>query len=102
MIEVSVIICTHNPRPHYLVRALNALRAQTLSFDRWEFLLVDNASKEPVAETYDISWHPNARHVLEQELGLAPARRRGMREATCDLFIFVDDDNVLDPEYLSV
>jgi glycosyltransferase involved in cell wall biosynthesis len=68
---------------------------------RWELLLVDNACDKPLASTWDISWHPNARHIREEDLGVSVARRRGMREAAADLLIFVDDDNVLERNYLS-
>src|SRR5262249_3055616 len=44
--------------------------------------------------------HPLARHIREDELGLTPARLRGIAEARGDLLVFVDDDNVLDPDYL--
>jgi len=40
MIPVSVIICTHNPRPDYLQRVLDALKAQTLPKENWELLLM--------------------------------------------------------------
>ena len=73
---------------------------QTLLKDRWELLLVDNASKPALASSIDISWHPNGRHIAEGEIGLAPARRRGICEASADLLVFVDDDNLLDPSYL--
>jgi glycosyltransferase involved in cell wall biosynthesis len=53
-----------------------------------------------LASKWDVSWHPHGRHVREEELGLTPARLRGLREAGGDLFLFVDDDNVLTPEYL--
>ena len=99
-LELSVIICSHNPRAPYLRRVLEALREQTLAPEHWELLLVDNASREPLASAYDLSWHPNGRHLVESELGLAPARRRGMRESTAEIFVFVDDDNVLDTNYL--
>jgi glycosyltransferase involved in cell wall biosynthesis len=46
--EISVIICTHNPRPHYLSRVLTALRSQTLPMVHWELLVIDNASQEPL------------------------------------------------------
>jgi glycosyltransferase involved in cell wall biosynthesis len=102
MVEASVIICAHNPRPHYLRRVLSALRNQTLSKDRWELLLIDNASEDPLAsKTWDLSWHPHARHIREEVLGLSSARLRGMQESFADLLVFVDDDNVLDPNYLS-
>jgi glycosyltransferase involved in cell wall biosynthesis len=102
MVDVSVIICSHNPRPHYLARVLEALRHQSLPPERWELLVIDNASQPPLTpETWDLSWHPRARLVREDELGLSAARTRGMCEAAAELLVFVDDDNVLQPDYLS-
>jgi len=100
-LELSVIICTHNPRPDYLRRVLEALRTQTLPVDQWELIVVDNASEHSVASRFDISWHPRGRHAREDELGLAYARQRGMREALSELLVFVDDDNVLALDYLA-
>jgi Glycosyl transferase family 2 len=57
-------------------------------------------SRHTLASAWDLSWHPNARHIVEHKLGIAVARRRGMREASTDLLIFVDDDNLLDRDYL--
>ncbi len=98
--KLSVIIPTHNPRPAYLQRVLDALKAQSLPKEEWELVLVDNASKEPVAERWDLSWHPNGRHVREETLGAAQARLRGIRETNTEWLVFVDDDNVLDKDYL--
>lgn len=98
--QLSIIICAHNPRPDYLGRVLGALREQTLPKERWELLLIDNASKEPLAAIWNLGWHPSARHVRENELGLTPARLRGIREACAEVLIFVDDDNVLEAGYL--
>ena len=100
MFELSVVICAHNSRPEYLYRTLDALRNQALPKERWELLLIDNASQSPLAEAWDLSWHPYGKHILESELGLSAARLRGMKESTSDLLVFVDDDNVLDHDYL--
>jgi len=99
--ELSVIICAHNPRPEYLRRALAALAAQSLPMDRWEFLLVDNASQPPVARDHDLAWHPLGRQLLEPALGLTLARLRGISEARGQWLVFVDDDNLLAPDYLA-
>ncbi len=98
--DFSVVICTHNPRPHYLRRVLQALRGQTMPMTRWELLVVDNASREPLAPTWDLSWHPHARHLREERLGLIHARTRGIRESRGGILVFVDDDNVLAENYL--
>ncbi len=100
MLDISVIICTHNPRLDYLRRALGALQAQTLARERWELLLVDNASTERLADVVDLNWHPHARHVREEQIGLTPARLRGIKESKGDLLVFVDDDNLLSTDFL--
>jgi glycosyltransferase involved in cell wall biosynthesis len=96
----SVVICTHNPREDYLSRVISALRQQTLARERWELVVVDNVSTSPVADRFDFSWHSGARAIREDKLGLTPARLRGIREARGELLVFVDDDNVLDLDYL--
>jgi len=98
---VSVIICTHNPRPTAFRRVLDSLAAQTLSKEQWELLLVDNASEDRLEPRWPLSWHPNARHIREDQLGLTSARLRGIRESRGDVLIYVDDDNVLADDYLA-
>ena len=97
---ISVLICTHNPRPAYLERVLAALQTQTLPKEQWELLIIDNASHDPLSSRVDLSWHQQARVIREDELGLTPARLRGIKESAGELLVFVDDDNVLAFEYL--
>ena len=99
---VSVITCTHDPREDYLGQVLAALKAQTLGRERWEYIVVDNASADPLGKSLSLSWHPRARCVREERLGLTHARLRGIRESAGELLVFVDDDNVLDRDYLEV
>jgi Glycosyl transferase family 2 len=99
---ISIILCTHNPRAEYLNRVLTALQSQTLSLQTWELLLIDNASQNVLSTQVDLTWHPHARHIREEQLGLTPARLRGIKEATSAILIFVDDDNVLNANYLEI
>ena len=100
--ELSVIIPTHNPHPGRLRRTLAGLRAQTLTTDHWETLLVDNASQPLVSlEAFHDDTPRNLRIVREPQLGLTAARRRGFTEARAPLCVLVDDDNVLAPDYLA-
>jgi Glycosyl transferase family 2 len=101
VLEASVIICAHNPRSDYFALVLDSLRSQTLPLNKWELLIIDNASEVPLARHWHISWHPIVRHIVENEIGVAAARRRGIREARAELIVFVDDDNVLDKTYLT-
>jgi glycosyltransferase involved in cell wall biosynthesis len=101
-LQVSVITCSHNPRADYLSQVIEALQSQTLDNHDWEYLLIDNASDDPLAPRVDLTWQPNARHVREEKLGLTHARLRGISEARGDILVFVDDDNVLDANYLQL
>ena len=92
----------YNPRQDYLRRVLDSLQSQTLPKEQWELLLIDNASQEPLSGKWDLSWHPRGRHVHESVPGLTPARLRGIRESAGELLAFVDDDNVLEADYLAV
>jgi glycosyltransferase involved in cell wall biosynthesis len=100
MVGISVIVCTHNPVPDYLQRVLDALHTQTLPKEEWELLLIDNASDTPLADTTVLTGHPQGRHFREDELGLTPARLRGIRESGGDVLVYVDDDAVLASDYL--
>lgn len=98
--DISVILCTHNPRRDYLRRTLEGLGRVTLPRERWEFLLVDNASNPGLAGEIGLEWHPQARHCREDRVGLSHARLRGIAEARGRILVWVDDDNVLRPDYL--
>jgi len=98
--DLSVIICTHNPRKDYFEKVINSLQSQTLPFKQWELLLIDNASAKPLDAEVDLAWHSQARYIREEELGLTPARLRGLRESKAETIVFVDDDNILNSDYL--
>lgn len=102
---ISVILCTHNPRPDYLSTVLAALKQQTLPVQQWELRVIDNASTLPLSDRVnvdlDLSWHPCAAIIPEPQLGLTQARLCGFRAANADVIVFVDDDNVLEQSYLA-
>jgi glycosyltransferase involved in cell wall biosynthesis len=99
---LSVVICTYNPRLDILNKVLFSLREQTLDKKNWELILVDNNSTESLSGLVDLSWHPQARIVRESKPGLSNARVCGVNNSQTNLIVFVDDDNVLDENYLQV
>jgi glycosyltransferase involved in cell wall biosynthesis len=98
---VSVIIPTHAPNPIRLEKTLHGLREQSLALNRWELLVIDNATPDPQHVcSFDFSWHPSARIIREERLGLTWARIAGIQASQGEYLVFVDDDNVLHPNYL--
>jgi glycosyltransferase involved in cell wall biosynthesis len=98
--KLSVIICTHNPIPDYFQRTLEALKSQNVSCYDWELIIIDNSSNPPISNYTDLSWHHNSKIIIENELGILPARLRGIKETSSPLILFVDDDNVLESDYI--
>ncbi len=100
-LDVSVIICAHNPDLGRLAKVMALVREQTLAQSQWELLVIDNGSNPALAGKIDVSWHRAGRIIREDKLGLTWARVRGIRESSSDLVVFVDDDNLLAPDYLA-
>jgi len=98
--NVSVIICTHNPNDAVLSKVIESLRLQTLPKNLWQLLIIDNNSAIPLQNSLDLEWHPNAKIIIEPNLGLSKARLTGVKNAEADLVVFADDDNVLGESYL--
>ena len=98
---IDVAICTHNPNPELLQRVLDHLSQQTLPTEHWWIRIIDNAS-QPAITDLDLQWPANASSVVEPQLGLTYARLRAARETQAELVVFVDDDNLLAPDYLAL
>lgn len=102
-LAVDVCICTHNPRPDLLAAVIRALASQTAKSESFNVIVIDNMSEPPVSA--DVlaplaAGGVDARIVVEPALGLTQARLRAGREAKGEWICFVDDDNVLAPNYL--
>lgn len=98
--SLTVAICTKD-RPDNVERCLKSL--QTLkkpdNLTDFEILIVDNApsddqTKERVAN------FPQVRYVQELKAGLDFARNRAIEEAKGEILAFLDDDVVVDREWL--
>jgi len=98
--SLTVAVCTHNPRTEVFERVLAALRQQTLDQAEWELIIVDNASEPSLGKRIAKLVPSNGRVVVENKLGLTSARLRAISESTGSLLTFVDDDNIVAPNYL--
>ena len=102
---LDVCICTHNPDRQLLTVVLQALVNQTLSKDRYQVLVIDNASDVPISiEDLDplSTAGVNFKLLSAPQLGLIYARQVAIASTTSDWVVFVDDDNELSPNYLEM
>lgn len=98
---IDVFICTYNPNYEYLRRTIDSILLQDLDAEQWTLTVVDNNSKNPVSEI-DFIKQKKINVIVEKDQGLTAARRCATMYAKNDFLVFVDDDNILAPNYLSV
>lgn len=96
----SVIICTHNPDWVKFNRVLESLNAQDYPESQWEWIIVDNASKQALSSQLPNFCINKIKVVEEPEPGLTSARIAGIRASTKEWLILIDDDNVVAHNYL--
>lgn len=98
---ISVIICTYN-RERYILDAISRVAATTCR--DYEILVIDNNSTDGTAAKVAgyVEAHPELpiRYIVEPKQGLSNARNRGMEEAKGDVFAFLDDDSLVQGDYL--
>ena len=99
---LSIIICTYNPDENIFSKCLDAIKKASFEHIPHEILIVDNNSANKFGEQEYFKTFCNkcnARLINENEQGLTPARLRGIREATGDILVFIDDDNFIAPDF---
>ena len=98
---LSVILCTYN-RDRYLYNVLQSVARN--GFSDYEIVLVDNNSTDNTRAECDrfCSHYPSVRlrYVFEPSQGLSYARNTGIRQAQGDILVYVDDDALVNEDYL--
>jgi GT2 family glycosyltransferase len=94
--EVSVVVPVRDGASS-LPALLGSLAAQDLDRDRYEVVVVDNASRDGTAE---VAASYGARVVSEPRPNRSGARNAGARAARADVFAFIDADCSASPQWL--
>lgn len=99
---LSFIICTYN-REKYIYECLSRLAKNTVKKD-WEVVLVNNNSTDNTAAECErfVKDFPNIhyRYFVETQQGLSYARNRGIAEAKGNWLVFLDDDAMVESDYI--
>lgn len=101
---ISVILCTYN-RDRYIFNVLQSIAEGDLPHSDYEIVLVDNNSNDNTKAECDrfVENYPDIKfnYCIERQQGLSYARNCGIRQAVGDLLVYVDDDALVNKEYLS-
>lgn len=81
-----------------IMKCLDSIKINTLSRDRYEIIIIDDASKQPsefLSEKYDIHYF-----YSKKSLGAGGARNLGIRMARGKYICFIDSDDWISYDYL--
>ena len=81
-----------------IIKCLDSIKINTLSRDRYEIIIIDDASKQPsefLSEKYDIHYF-----YSKKSLGAGGARNLGIRMARGKYICFIDSDDWISYDYL--
>ena len=98
---VSVIVPIYNER-NYLRRCIDSIVSQ--SYDNIEIILVDDGSINEVAEVCEEykSKDNRVKVIHKKNEGLSSARISGLDIATGEWIMFVDNDDIINPEAIAL
>jgi len=103
MIDISIIVPTLN-RSAFLKEALQSILNQDFPKHRYEIIVIDNGSTDETKPVFDSLQKANEvqmSYFAEVKPGLHIGRHRGAKEARADILVFVDDDVIAIPSWLS-
>jgi glycosyltransferase involved in cell wall biosynthesis len=99
-LTISVIIPTYN-RKAWLCQTLDSLAQQTWPADYFEVIVVDDGSEDGTAEIGAASFPFPLRYFWQTNQGDAAARNTGAQQSQADVLVFLDDDILVTPDYLT-
>ena len=99
---ISIVVCTYN-RCGTLRRMLESYVAMAgRDAVAHELLVIDNNSPDKTREVVEsFSTIETVRYVFEAKQGLSHARSRGVAESSGEIIAFLDDDVLLDVDWLT-
>lgn len=99
--DISIQICTYN-RKDILKKCLEALCKLNYDKDKFELVLVDDGSKDGTGQLIkDMNLPIHHKYIYQKNAGLATARNKGIRAASGQYILFIDDDIIADKELLN-
>jgi glycosyltransferase involved in cell wall biosynthesis len=99
--KVSVVIPTLN-RSRVLAQTLDRIENQTIPRDQYEVIVVDNASTDDTQAVLaeKRASYPNLRPFFQSKPGAAATRNTGLRGASAEIILFIDNDILAEPDLI--
>lgn len=99
MPKVSVIIPTYNYGKH-IRKAIDSVLAQT--YQDIEIIVVDDGSTDDTRKIIQSNYGSHVRYFFQENIGAPAARNLGIKRSSGEYIIFLDADDFLDPNQVSL
>lgn len=99
---VSLVVSTRN-RSELLKHCIDSLIDQSIPFDQYEIIIVDNDSSDDTAAVIKdyCSRYSNIKGLTETSLGVSAPRNTAMVAAKYDWLAFIDDDGWVEKDFVA-
>ncbi len=99
-IEASVIIPTHN-RKQILNKSLKSLNKQSYPVQKYEIIVIDDGSTDNTGNMVkNLNLKPQIKYKYYRQKGPATARNRGIKMSNGEIIIFIDDDIIVNSDFI--
>lgn len=101
-VKLSIVICTYN-RERYIAESVRASLNQTVKQGDYQVIVVNNNSTDGtdnVCRQLLVEENLEFDYFIETNQGLSYARNRGIQESTGEIIVFVDDDAMMERDYV--
>lgn len=99
--KLTVVIPTRDRRDS-LRECLLHLSQQSLDCSAYNIVIVDDGSVDVLSDSDVAGCNANVRIIRQPRLGPAAARNRGVSSTDGDIIVFIGDDILVPPDFLSV
>jgi len=99
--KLSIVIPTFN-RASTLACTIERIESQTFSGEDYEVIVVDNASTDDTCMVLEAKSrkYGQFKSLFQPKPGAAATRNAGLRQATGDIVLFIDNDIAAEPDLI--
>lgn len=101
MKKLTIAVCTYN-RAEILRECIESILVGNKNLNNYEILVVDNNSRDNTKEIVESFQQNIIKYIFEEKQGLSCARNRAIKECNTKLIAFIDDDTLVEGNYVNL
>lgn len=99
-LKVSIIIPVYNSEK-YIKKCIDSVLNQ--SYTNIEIIIINDGSKDnsdKILKEFEKKYHEKINYIVQENMGVAKTRNKGIKIATGDYIAFIDNDDYIEKDYI--